>query len=367
MTLLRLLETFLSLSLQVAIIVVATEYFARRACRYEQDRDGLWSGCLVAVLFLALGDLMLPHLRLMPVVAATLDPKSSQVFEKLATFVGWLAAFWLAGVLFHLGRLVAGLSHGARLLRRTTAISLDRLPDPWGRLPLQGAAEPTPRSRRAIRFVSTAELVSPYCWQLQRATIVLPEFVLSFPADEIAAVIRHELAHLQLLHPLWLFVQRLVEALLWFHPAARWATRRASQTREFACDASAGATPAAAASLLRALLRLSRCACRKPRFYMASLATGEVAGMLSQRAHRLAGAGRTITAKDRRSRWAMIPMGLAVAAMLLVWVPVDVAASTRSVWSPWPAWSAQALQAVGIRVRDYEIDAHRLRPHQHAT
>jgi len=366
-TLLRLLETILSLSLQVTLIVAATSYAARRACRSEAGRDGLWCGCLAAVLLVALGDLGLPHLRLLPVPAASLEPAAGLAIEQLATAGSWLPGLWIAGVIFVLGRLVVGFVRGVRLLKRTAIISSSQLPEPWGRLPVAGVAAESSHNLRVIRFLSTKELVSPFCWQLQQATIVLPEVVLSFPADEIAAVIRHEIAHVRFLHPLWLFVQRLVEALLWFHPAARWAARQAGQTREFACDASAAATPEAAASLLRALLHLTRLSCPQPRSYLASPATGDVAGILSERAHKLGGDNRQAAVEVRRSRWGLMPVGLAVAVMLLVWIPVDVAASTRSAWSPWPAWSAHALQAVGIRARDYEIDSHRLRPHRHAS
>lgn len=49
----------------------------------------------------------------------------------------------------------------------------------------------------------------------------------------------------------------------------------------------------------------------------------------------------------------------------LIWVPVNPEASCRSWWLPWPAWSASALHATDISVRDYEIDGHRLQPHEH--
>jgi bla regulator protein BlaR1 len=362
---LRLLETMVSLSLHVTLIVAATGFLSRRACRSEPARDALWCGCLAALLLVTLGDLGSPHLRLLPVPAAMLGPAARLIIEPLATAGSWLVAIWMAGVAFVLGRLIVGFVRGVRLVKRTTVIPSSQLPEPWGRLPVTGVPVEAPHERQSARFLSTQEMVSPFCWQLQRATIVLPEVVLAFPADQIAAVIRHELAHLRFRHPLWLFVQRLVEALLWFHPAVRRAARQASQTREFACDASAAATPEAAASLLRALLRLSGLSCRRPRSYLASAATGDIAGILSVRAHKLAGHDRAPPVQVRRSFWGLIPIGLAMAMMPLVWITIDVAASARSAWSPWPSWSAQALQGLGIRARDYEIDAHRLRPHRH--
>jgi hypothetical protein len=49
----------------------------------------------------------------------------------------------------------------------------------------------------------------------------------------------------------------------------------------------------------------------------------------------------------------------------LSWLPLNPSASRRADWSPWPSWSAHALDAVGVAVRDFEVDAHRLKPHEH--
>jgi hypothetical protein len=57
---------------------------------------------------------------------------------------------------------------------------------------------------------------------------------------------------------------------------------------------------------------------------------------------------------------------LALAICFLVWLPINPQASRRAAWSPWPNWSAQALEASGLRVRDYEVDGHRLRPLERA-
>jgi hypothetical protein len=38
-----------------------------------------------------------------------------------------------------------------------------------------------------------------------------------------------------------------------------------------------------------------------------------------------------------------------------VWLPVNSLASSRSIWSPWPAWSASLAGDLGVAVRDYEV------------
>jgi hypothetical protein len=49
----------------------------------------------------------------------------------------------------------------------------------------------------------------------------------------------------------------------------------------------------------------------------------------------------------------------------LIWVPVNDAATGRTLFSPWPQISASFLREFGISVRDYEVDNHRLLEHIH--
>jgi hypothetical protein len=53
------------------------------------------------------------------------------------------------------------------------------------------------------------------------------------------------------------------------------------------------------------------------------------------------------------------------ALCMLIWLPVNPRASRRADFSPWPAWTARSLDAIGMPVRDYEIDGHRLDGHEH--
>ena len=365
MTHLRLLETLFSLSLQVGLLAAATLLCDYGLCRSHRGRDRLWTGCLLAILLLFVGDFCLPHLRLLPVPAEYVDPTLGMSIERHTQAVYWLIVLWLVGVLVNLGRIAAGLVRATGLLYRSTTIPPEQLPAPWGRLPAIRAADHWAHSANGVQFLATSEVISPFCWQFHRPTIVLPEVVLGFSADEIAAVIRHELAHLRYGHALWLFVQRLIEAVMWFHPVVRWVARRASQTREFLCDERAVTSRTEAEFLLRSLLRLTELAGRRAGFRLASKVVGDASGMLAERARRLSAVSADVRDIQCGAVWVLAPAGIGIAAMLLLWIPIDVAASARSAWSPWPTWSARALQAAGIFVRDYEIDGHRLAPHSH--
>jgi beta-lactamase regulating signal transducer with metallopeptidase domain len=72
---------------------------------------------------------------------------------------------------------------------------------------------------------------------LVRPAILFPLAWLSeLPADMVEAVLAHELAHLRRFD-LWVnVVQRLVEALLFYHPAVWWLSRKVRIERELCCD-----------------------------------------------------------------------------------------------------------------------------------
>jgi beta-lactamase regulating signal transducer with metallopeptidase domain len=67
--------------------------------------------------------------------------------------------------------------------------------------------------------------------------ILLPmAWVTEMPPDMLDAVLAHELAHIRR-HDLWIILfQRLVETLLFYHPAVWWLSRRLRMEREMCCD-----------------------------------------------------------------------------------------------------------------------------------
>ncbi len=73
---------------------------------------------------------------------------------------------------------------------------------------------------------------------------------------QLAAILSHELAHIRRYDPVINFLQRIVEAFLFFHPITWWISHRVRLEREHCCDdiaaASVGRLPYAAALLPRA-------------------------------------------------------------------------------------------------------------------
>ncbi len=359
MTTAAVLEVLVSLSVQVTLLVAVTVALVSRT-RDERVVDRSWASCQRMILLLVGLAFLAPRLRLVS-QATFLDRGQRDVVAAVTDQLGTaLVAVWLFGVAVALLLLVMGLVRSGRLLREAVPIEPKLIPA------IASARTPAAAGTgtREARWLVSAAAGSPFCWQIHRPTIVLPEFVLQFPQDELAAVVRHELAHLRAGHPMQLFLQRLTEVLLWFHPAVWFAARRATASREFVSDAEAAPTPHDAAACLRSLLRLAEQSVVSTVRMPAGLGFGARPTLTRLRADRLAA--------DAHPAASSPPAGVLLAGLLLAFLavatvrlPLDARASDRSVWSPWPTWSARALHAVGLRARDYEIDNHRLEWHFH--
>jgi hypothetical protein len=171
-------------------------------------------------------------------------PEAAEPAEELAEAPDWAAVFrerataiqpyavmgWLAGVVLLSGRLLASLLGVRRLARRRLPVS-EELAACAVRLARRLGLAELPR----IFFskpVREAVLVG-----LWRPMVLLPAaWMTEMPPDVLEAVIAHELAHVRRLD-LWAnLLQRLVETLLFYHPAVWWLSRRVSVQREMCAD-----------------------------------------------------------------------------------------------------------------------------------
>jgi len=357
MTLTAFFETALSLSLHVTLLILVTAWLVR-CSRSENTGDRLWQVCHVLILLLFVAAFALPHLRLMPhsLLLDLVNRDAALTFE--TRFGMALAWMWLAGTAISVGALILNTIHIRRVLSASRPIAREVFVGRGLRTPdgLQGG--------RTIRWLQSDFAAGPFCWQLHQPLIILPTFVLEFDDDELQAVIDHEVAHLTAGHPLGLFLQRLVEMLLWFHPAVWWASWHAAAQREYVCDRWAAQSANEASACLRSLLRLAEQRTVVTVGLLAGLPFIARKSLIRMRAARLSqfDAPRTLKTIDRV---AILLLVTASAAAYSLQLPLDVMASNRSVWSPWPTWSSRALQSVGLSARDYEIDNHRDAEHNH--
>lgn len=137
---------------------------------------------------------------------------------------------WLAGCLLLSFRLLLGWLATQTLLRSRIGLSADvtaRLARVGWRLRMS-----IPRVVFASEHVSQALAVGFF-----KPVVLLPAaWLLELPPNLLEAVVAHELAHLRRCD-LWVnFLQRIAEALLFYHPVIWWLSARLRRERELCCD-----------------------------------------------------------------------------------------------------------------------------------
>jgi bla regulator protein blaR1 len=356
MTSLSALETSLSLFVQVTLLIGVTAIVARRQLA-GRNSDFYWAALHVCVLLVTAAAFFLPHLRL--TVWADLHPTETYppegaTLQILGSIISWA---WATGAFAIVLVGIAGMVKASSIVRNSQ--KSDHLREQLLKtVPALAAAS------RPIDVRLTDESTGAFCWQIHRPVIALPSVVVDFPVAEQAAIVRHELAHLRRQHPLHLFVQRLVEAIYWFHPLVWWASRQAAAAREIRCDRDAVSTRQDVAVYLRSLLRLIELQLDGPTFLPAGLGFLGDSSLLGRRANLLVDSFDK-PAPPSTSWRPILAFALTIAISVVIWLPVNPRASRRADWSPWPTSSARTLDAIGMPVRDYEIDGHRLDGHEH--
>ena len=141
---------------------------------------------------------------------------------------------WLVGFVGMLARLCLHVRGAARLAHRGRAVEspelLERLTGLRRRLKL----------KRPIRMLLVDDLLSPAVVGIFRPVIVIPAAIASgLPAQHLEAILLHELAHIRRNDYVLNLLQMLIEAVLFFNPAAWWISRCVRVEREASCDAMA--------------------------------------------------------------------------------------------------------------------------------
>jgi beta-lactamase regulating signal transducer with metallopeptidase domain/HEAT repeat protein len=141
----------------------------------------------------------------------------------------WIVSVWICGVALLSGRLLIG-GIGVWQIRRRGISAPGWLVEQTQRLAgdLRMACPELKVSHRVQEAIALGFL---------RPMVLLPAaWVTQMPLDMFEAVLVHELAHIRR-HDLWVnLFQRVVETLLFYHPAVWWLSRRLRIERELCCD-----------------------------------------------------------------------------------------------------------------------------------
>ncbi len=171
-----------------------------------------------------------PALRALPVPAVGSSDHPVEAVP-LAGYVAWLPGVWVVGSTLTLGLLALGLV-GAERLRWRSPLVLDG-----------SAAQVLDRLARSLGLAGRVALgvcdriSSPILVGVLRPLILLPPAALTgWTPAQLEMAILHELLHVKRLDNLVNLLQRLVEAMLFFQPAAWGISRWVRLERELACD-----------------------------------------------------------------------------------------------------------------------------------
>ena len=92
--------------------------------------------------------------------------------------------------------------------------------------------------RIPVQFAVSDRLAVPLLIGIVRPLVLLPASALcGYSPDQVEMIVLHELAHVRRWDNLVNLLQRLVEAVLFFHPSVWWLSRRVRLEREHCCDA----------------------------------------------------------------------------------------------------------------------------------
>lgn len=144
----------------------------------------------------------------------------------------WALFVWLAGVVIMLGRTFYMIVGASRLKCNSSPLEDEKI---YSILSDLVAAM---KITRHIRIAVTEHILSPGVIGFIQPTLLLPVSMMTgMSAEDIKAVLAHELAHIKRYDCLVNFCQMVIEAILFFNPALWWVSRQIRIEREACCDA----------------------------------------------------------------------------------------------------------------------------------
>lgn len=143
----------------------------------------------------------------------------------------WIALGYLTGMILVLGRLIRGIWCGHRLRSLSHPVTDLCILETIGRLARRLEFQEIP----AVSW--SVHIAVPVVAGVMKPMILLPVSMMSgLTASQLEALLLHELSHIRSLDPAFHLLQRVVEALLFFHPAVWYVSWRVSVERENAAD-----------------------------------------------------------------------------------------------------------------------------------
>jgi beta-lactamase regulating signal transducer with metallopeptidase domain len=228
-----------------------------------------------------------------------------------ADLLDWVAVMWLVGVVLLSIRMAIAVSGARRLSREGNELDENHLVFSIARHVAKRVG-----LQRVIRIVISTSIDVPMVVGWTAPVVLLPMSVLTgLTPMQLELLLAHELTHIRRFDTFVNFAQRIIETLLFFHPAVWWISSVVRSERENCCDDGAiallGADRYAYAETLLTLEEL--------RGATSGYAIAATDGGLLRRIRRIVAAEPTHTGV--MSGW--IPLGLSLVAVLLIAGPMN--------------------------------------------
>jgi beta-lactamase regulating signal transducer with metallopeptidase domain len=186
-----------------------------------------------------------------PFVAPAMADSELWIAGHADRLMPWIDGVWLAGVCFLALRAVGGWWR-LRSLRRRAQVPVPPVVQ-------RSFAKVVGQLRLAQSVVLrvSRDVISPMAMGIWRTSVILPlRVATSLPAEQLEAVLAHELAHIRRWDYFCNLLQTAIECLFFFHPAVWWMSRRTRELREVCCDEIAARTCADPGIYAEALLQM---------------------------------------------------------------------------------------------------------------
>ena len=163
--------------------------------------------------------------------SATSGVTSRAEFTVPGAWAAYLFAAWAFLAAIGLARVGAGLWQLRRLRNSSIPVPVSELDETLQRTlsEFQGP--------RQVTLCTSGSLKMPTAVGFLRPLVVIPDWAMNeLSSDELNSILLHELAHLRRWDDCTNLAQKVLGAVLFFHPAVWWIERKLTLEREMACD-----------------------------------------------------------------------------------------------------------------------------------
>ena len=200
-----------------------------------------------------------------PASAPQASPMKQWAADRLPRAMPWFLGLWFLGVLLLSLRFAGGLVTAQRLKRVETSPTVQLWQEKLRALCVRL------RVSRPVRLCESALVEVPTVIGWLRPVILIPVSAVSgLSAEQLEALLAHELAHIRRCDYLVNLIQTTIETLLFYHPAVWWVSRQIRHEREHCCDDLAVAACGDVLTYARALAALEQMRAVTPQLAVAA-------------------------------------------------------------------------------------------------